>query len=142
MTLENLLNNLIQRWRIPFGDEKIHSFKIIYVTWKILNIVAKRWRWQVNMHYSIREICSKSSWLWQFVCENGMVDEESCQYIEDKEICTSDEWVCYYNDDWYPMDNYYKLDRTEAEFWVIESALIDESKLDQFLLDNIEVWNE
>ena len=68
-----------------------------------------------------------------------MVEEESCQYIEDKEICTSDEWVCYYNDDWYPRDNYYTLDRTDAEFWIIESALIDESKLEQFLLDNINV---
>ena len=82
---------------------------------------------------------SKESWLWQFVCENGMVEEESFQSIEDKEICTSDEWKCYYNDDWYPRDNYYTLDRTDAKFWIIESALIDESKLESFILDNIEV---
>lgn len=125
--LEQLLNSLIKRWRVPFGDEKIHSFGIIYVTWKIRNIVAKRWRWQVNMHYSIRDICSKSSQLWQFVCENGMVKHEVYEDIHSWEHTTAEHSDFWFTD----WDNY--------EYYIIESALKDESELEDFLIQNIKV---
>ena len=122
MTLEKLLNILCEKGWKPFEDDKIHSFEIIYVTWKILNIVAKRWRWQVNKHYSIRDICSKSSWLWQFVCENGMINR----------------W--HYVWDWWIDNRYDKwIWDTDYKFWIIESALCDEDKLEEFLLDNIKI---
>ena len=132
MTLEELLNTLIQRGWKPRGHE-MHWIHCSNNRFTLYLPNMRRW------DYSIRDLVSKESWLWQFVCKNGMVEEESFQYIEDKEICTSDEWKCYYNDDWYPRDNYYTLDRTDAEFWIIESALIDESKLESFILDNINV---
>lgn len=121
--LEQLLNSLIERWRVPFGDEKIHSFEIIYVTWKIRNIVAKRWRWQVNMHYSIRDVVSKESWLWQFVCEKELIKSKwDSNYVYFNIHGT---WKAY--EHW----NY--------EYRLIESALKDESELEQFLLQNINV---
>lgn len=129
--LEQLLNSLIKRWRVPFGDEKIHSFEIIYVTWKIRNIIAKRWRWQVNMHYSIRDLVSKSSGLWQFVCENKLL----AKWILDLPdvLWKRDSLACMRTDlrkSCYPHDYEYRL---------IESALCDEDKLEDFLLSNIKV---
>lgn len=134
--LEQLLNSLIKRWRLPFGDEKIHSFEIIYVTWKIRNIVAKRWRWQVNMHYSIIELCSKSSWLWQFVCdrEHRFIDKKNYEgtrldkrlknpYADYDGVNTEYEWTT-------SLDYQYRL---------IEASLKDESELEEFLLQNIKV---
>ena len=134
--MEELLNKLIEKGWKPFGRNYCKYEKwCLYYTVHTEDGVWSEWRYWV----SLRELVSKESWLWQFVCENGMVEEESFQYIEDKEICTSDEWTCYYNDDWYPRDNFYTLDRTDTKFWIIESALIDESKLESFILDNIEV---
>lgn len=57
----------------------------------------------------LRQLTSKESWLWQFVCENGMV---------------------YYND-----ESIY----SPTEFRIIESALTDESELEDFLLSNIKI---
>ena len=121
--LEQLLNSLIKRWRVPFEDEKIHSFEIIYVTWKIRNIIAKRGRWQVNMHYSIIELCSKSSWLWQFVCKNEMIKSETWVWVNG-------------------VDGMYKeilINQYDYRYRLIESSLKDESELEQFLLSNIKV---
>ena len=135
--MEELLNKLIEKGWKPFEDDKIHSFEIIYVTWKILNIVAKRWRWQVNKHYSIRDICSKSSWLWQFVCENGMIKED-----EDKKE-ERYMYECEYNTWSHSTTNYLKQNIYTKEYFykyfIIESALCDEDKLEEFLLKNIKV---
>jgi len=125
--LEQLLNSLIQKWRVPFGDEKINSFEIIYVTWKILNIVARRWRWQVNKHYSIIELCSKSSWLRQFVCENNL------NYSEDDSIYNV--WLKYYAED----DHESPYTYASPVWYIIESALCDEDKLEEFLLNSIKL---
>lgn len=123
--MEKLLNKLIGIGWKPFGDEKIHSFEIIYVTWKIWNIVARRWRWQVNKHYSIIELCSKSSWLRQFVCENRLwkdIDEEK-----------------YWHKKTPKMSELRSYDYHFEEYRLIESALKDESELESLILDNIKV---
>lgn len=125
MTLKELLNKLIRKGRVPFGDEKIHSFEIIYVTWKIKNIVAKRWRWQVNKHYSIIELCSKSSWLWQYVCENALYSYTNC-------VWKGCEW---------PVVADY-IEPQSYKYRLIESALKDESELEEFLLQSIVINNE
>jgi len=125
--LEQLLNSLIKKWRVPFWDKKIHSFEIIYVTWKIRNIIAKRWRWQVNIHYSIRDIVSKLSWLWQFVCENGMIPKENHERVYD--VSWWEYWV----------DCKAQIISREPEYRLIESALCDEDKLEEFLLNSIKL---
>ena len=86
MTLEELLNKLIEEGWKPFGNKKIKDAKT--ARWNInlldekMNNVSKfkdkvaftNWVLifdEINM----RELVSKESWLWQFVCENGMVEE-------------------------------------------------------------------
>jgi hypothetical protein len=75
------------------------------------------WAWKFIRAYSLRNISSIDSWLWQFVCENGMVKKKRCW--------TNWEWenVCY---------NY-----QDYEYWLIYSALCDEDKLEEFLLNSI-----
>lgn len=63
---------------------------------------------------TFRTLTSKESWLWQFVCENEMQN-----MIEEHR-----EGYCSNEDYWYRL---------------IESALCDEDKLEQFLLDNIKI---
>jgi hypothetical protein len=128
--MEELLNKLIEKGRVPFGDEKIHSFEIIYVTWKIRNIIAKRWRWQINKHYSIRDICSKSSWLWKFVCENKLYNSNNRWYWG-KNVTIVWEYPTL---DW-DENIWYR----EYQYYLIESALCDEDNLEQFLLNNIKI---
>ena len=75
---------------------------------------------------NVRLLTSLSSWLWQFVCENGIVKKNS---NDDK-----------YNSRQKNMYNsYQKRDRAYAKYRLIESALCDEDKLEQFLLDNIKI---
>lgn len=70
--LEQLLNMLIQRGWKPFGKGWLNLRKLsgIHQWWLLLHEPSTR----VADNYSLRDIVSKSSWLWQFVCENGMVD--------------------------------------------------------------------
>lgn len=66
---------------------------------------------------SLRELVSIDSWLWQFVCENGMIKKPDI-----------DRWEIH---NW---DN--------PRHWIVESALCDEDKLEDFLLTNINIeWN-
>ena len=73
--------------------------------------------------YSLRDIVSKNSWLWQFVCENGMIKEQ---------------WIAYVIDD-FTTTEYEHWTQKQYQYWVLESALCDEDKLEEFLLDNIKV---
>ena len=142
--LEQLLNTLIEkgwkpRWldRIKWGI--IYCWPKWWITFQHKGQVFDFWcpdyvlyNWKEYMDYDsyiiyfaddvfidtkhifgyrklLRELCSKESWLWQFVCENGMV---------------------YYNDEsiYSPM-----------EYRIIQSALTDEDKLEDFILSNIKL---
>lgn len=73
----------------------------------------------------LRELCAKESWLWLFVCENGMVnkvDNDRRYFDELNDIC----YDKTFHDD-------------ECQYRLIESALKDESELEEFLLENIKV---
>ena len=80
---------------------------------------------------NVRLLTSRSSWLWQFVCENGMV--RLTEYY----------WVC----NWIFWENiYYDESATEKfythrnyEYRLIEASLKNEDEIEQFLLDNIKV---
>lgn len=129
--MEELLNKLIEKgWtkkthhlyglpNKPFVrrvKDSIHWVEFYYYEWwdneaKLVKI------------YSLRDIVSKESWLWQFVCENGMVNIKYCDrrcYDGDRHL----DKACF--DDGY-------------QYRLIESALCDEDKLEEFLLDNIKV---
>lgn len=125
--MKELLNKLIEKGRVPFWDKRItnvngkmqHIWTYNWVFWSNHNLVEIR--------KSTRELASKESWLWQFVCENGMYNKLE---ISDNRTKNYD---AYYNesDDTYSWDDYgYRL---------IESALCDEDKLEEFLLNNIKI---
>ena len=133
--LEELLNSLIEKWWKPRGKYEMEYQYMLW--WKehwFYDLYFIRWHYPVRVpiKHSLRELVSKESWLWQFVCENGMV----YKYSSDWE---TDEWECSYNCDGYEKDDYYKLHRTDYEFYLVESALKDESELEDFLLSNIKV---
>ena len=122
--LEQLLNSLIEKGWKPFGRKKTLHITIydcdlnVYLDWWFMNEDKK----------SFRELVSKESWLWQFVCENGMIKKNDDVRIKN-----------YWWDN--ECDNNYCYD--DSEFRMLESALKDESELEDFLLQNIKIeWEE
>jgi hypothetical protein len=108
--LEWLLNSLIEKGWKPFGR---NSNKAYYrPEWPDEFYFGENWYGYI---YNWRQIVSKESWLWQFVCENRMVEHRN--YWIDTEI-----W----------QDEQYK-------YRLIESALCDEDKLEEFLLNSIKL---
>lgn len=82
--------------------------------------------------FDLRQLTSKESWLWQFVCEEWLVNYNEMKRIEYMHQWNKDyEQREYYNwwNDWSP----------KYEYRLIESALCDEDKLEEFLLNNIKV---
>ena len=134
--LKQLLNSLIKRWRVPFWDKRITN-----VSWKMQYVWTYNWVFRSNHNVvqfwkSTIEICSKSSWLWQFVCdrEHRFIDKKNYggvrsdkrlknPYVDYDGVNTEYEWIT-------SLDYQYRL---------IESSLKDESELEDFLLNNIKV---
>lgn len=135
MTLEELLNKLIEkgwkpRWLLN-EVEYIKAFKDVQQWWRVEISYEDHWYYK-----SIREILSKKSWLWQFVCENGMinVDETEVYYFWLKR-----KWVLD-RGHYYLREAGENIRTNNYEYRLIESALCDEDKLEEFLLDNIKIW--
>ena len=134
--LEPLLNILIQRGRKPYWIEKddIEVFEynkdrknisIWYMNW----VSPSEWDYDW-LFMSLRELVSKESWLWQFVCENEMI----------KGFDTSEYYINYrrFNKENFTECRYLR----EYQYRVIESSLKDESDLEDFLLSNIVIKDE
>lgn len=135
MTLEELLNILLERgWKPRNREKTLHIWCYDKCKWMDYQWVYLDGWFMNEDHKKFRELVSKESWLWQFVCENGMIIDN----FETQDGDT-DKWICYYNCDGYECDNYYELNRKNYKLWLIESALCDEDKLEEFLLDNIEI---
>ena len=125
MTIWQLMKNLRDKWWIPrWYNEVIHTVydkkhKIIWLYKEgkeYLELVYKK---------SLRDLCSKESWLWQFCIDNWMVRKNTMYY-------------CYWNTK--SMREFtYTYD--DVVFWILQSSMINEYSLEQFLLDNIKVWN-
>lgn len=131
MTLENLLNSLIEEGWKPFGIEKEDievvsydknrkKFSIWYMNWSSPSEWDYDW-----LFMSLRDMTIKESWLRQFCCDKWFVE----MY----------EW--WYWQNIFPLDSK-EYDYTDYQYWILESSLIDEKDLEKFLLDNIKVWNE
>ncbi len=137
MTIEELLNSLIQRGWKPFGKNPVNINQ-----WNNTQTYCKYFdKSCIHIHreddiededirrprktdeLSLRELVSKESWLWQFVCENGMIK---------KSIISRE----YFNTLWWCRITF--RDENMA-FWLIESALKDESELEDFLLNSIKL---
>lgn len=91
----------------------------VYLDWWFMNEESK----------TLRELVSKESWLRQFLCDRDLIKDES--QFRDNYLYY--EWTCERDD--YTEFNY----ANDYEYWLIESALRDEDKLEEFLLDNIKV---
>lgn len=117
--MEKLLNKLIEKGWKPFWWKDI---KRINNEWWFVCFVHKSKKRPWLSEVSHRELVSIESWLWQFVCENGMV-----KWIwSEIEIKNLNEW-------------YWVVRDTNYQYRVLVSALCDEDKLEEFLLDNIKI---
>jgi hypothetical protein len=129
------LNSLIERGWKPFHQEiknkwwtrwnypcewaiKIRK-NTIFISYRYESWNERINKWKKVQH-SLRELVSAESWLWQFVCENGMVKKDRFTWM----ISPDPLWEDQYN-------------YTDYRYRLIETALTDEDKLEQFLLDNI-----
>jgi hypothetical protein len=95
-------------------------------------VIIKNGRKYADDYYSLRDLVSKESWLWQFVCENGMVKKNK--------------WIGRFKEhldtrDWEPKEDW-EFDMGCAEYYIIESSLKDESELEDFLLQSIVINND
>lgn len=114
--LEQLLNSLIEKGWKPFGR---NSNKAYYrPEWPDEFYFGENWYGYI---YNWRQVVSKESWLWQFVCENKLYKD----YTEDSGT---------YWDSTIKIYNY-----REYQYRLIESSLKDESELGDFLLQNIKI---
>ena len=146
--MEELLNKLIKRGWKPFWirweetrikierneDLDMQIFKLDWI------IIEQHHR----ISWSLRNLTSKESWLWQFVCENKLVNKYAD--ISDEEEAYIWKWKSWLdaidiNWDYIRLDDDYDEyhQDTDYKYWLIESALKDESELEEFLLDNIKV---
>ena len=122
--LEQLLNSLIEKGWKP--------------RWEKVNKVIKTWidefenlyvlfDWELNWYYqrwwSMTELVSKWSWLWQFVCENGYNQYKK----EYRRWYTKHNTKAEYWDEW------------DYEYYLIESSLKKDGELEDFLLSNIKI---
>ena len=120
--LETLLNTLIQMGRKPFGKKYTH-----------LNYDPKRkhrhimfgWADLAVFSYSLRQLVSLESGLWQFVCINDLY-----KYSSD-ELVLNPSW----RPDWLSSD--WSFFCWNSEYRLLESALTPEEELAKFLIDNI-----
>ena len=123
--MEKLLNKLIEKGWKPRWHE-LHWLQIL--TDDVVLYLSDR----VSMYKKFRELVSKESGLWQYVCENGMVKEDILMKSHRRELHT------LYETEWYKK--YWRV--KDYEYRLIESALKYESELEEFLLSNIVIKDE
>jgi hypothetical protein len=83
-------------------------------------VIIKNGRKYTDDYYSLRDLVSKESWLWQFVCENRLQPTNKSGGWDYGDWFTW--WTCM-----------------AYEYRLIESALCDEDKLEEFLLNSIKL---
>ena len=135
--MEELLNKLIEKGWKPFNVDcawnNIEVKNNIRDDWYIPEHSKIIFKTETHWHVfdcNIRDLVSKWSWLWQFVCENGMVEIKDNRYDYFEYYKWGDEEWAFREAQW--RDESY-------EYRVIESALCDEDKLEEFLLNNIKI---
>ena len=84
--------------------------------------------------FDLRQLTSKESWLWQFVCENGMIKNVNDYSWE---LYSWTHWQDEVYKNWYEW--WRRWEQVDYEYRIIESSLKDEEDLDKFLLDNIKI---
>ena len=130
------MNSLIERGWKPYwiekDDIKVCSYKkdrknisIWYMNWSSPSEWDYDW-----LFMSLRELTSKESWLWQFCVENNLVEYD-----------TESWWAEFsYNSDYISWLCWKHIFESNYEYRIIESALLDEDELEDFILQNIRLW--
>lgn len=138
--MEELINKLIDSGWKPYWVEKddieVCSYdkdkkkiSIWYMNWSSPSEWDYDW-----LFLSLRDITTKESWLWQFVCENELTN------LDDNHIRKWEQQYRYVYDDcdyWGKSQLY--SDDYDYQYRLIECALKDESELEKFLLENIKI---
>ena len=126
MKLEQLFNSLIEKGWKPFGREKtlhisIHNWDLmsVYLDWWFMNEDTK----------SLRELVSKESGLWQFVCNNWLIPEDRKCHERVLDLTFWPNWP----------DVSAQMCSRNYEYWLMSSAICDEKYLEQFLIENIKI---
>lgn len=144
--LETLLNSLIERGRSPRNKEKVALISIVGDQLRLLEA-----DWSIYTPYSprLRELVSLESWLWQFATKMRMHRENLYEDYEDElldyeENIVNFSWEQKIRDDhWFTIQTVNKARLSSYQYRLIESALVPEEELAQFLLDNIKVeWKK
>lgn len=117
--MEKLLNALIEKGWKPYNLNTIEKAERRTEFWFTFTTIYK----EKSDVFTVRELVSKESWLWQFVCENRMVNKNK-QYSFIK-------WSWKWKTD--------EFNQTSFQYFIIESALTDEDKLEDFILQNVKV---
>lgn len=121
--LEFLLNLLLKMGRKPYWQTKFKKIKVssnIYNKTKRRIIVEFDW-WDFWNYYKLCDVVSINSWLRQFVCKNNLHKKGINNFREKV-------YRVWGNAKWFECNYEYRL---------LESTLIPEKELEQFLLDNI-----
>lgn len=127
--LETLLNSLIQRGWKPEGFQgeseiKISEYQGIVIYMKTEDAV-------LGVKTKLRNLVSLESWLWQFVCSHLLIWPNKNDWLKNADV--GDEGYIT-SDQYYTALNY--------QYRLLESALIPEEELAQFLVENIKLeWN-
>jgi hypothetical protein len=150
--MEELLNKLIKKGWKPFGKNAIkfdydwiktccwywaitYLYRDSYIDDYWDKVEYEEWQHQFNN----RELVSKESWLWQFVCDKWLVKKD-WDINKDMEKYM---YKCEYMDWCWNTINYWKRSKFTHhyfyEYFIIESALCDEDKLEDFILDNVKI---
>lgn len=123
--LEQLLNSLVKAWWKPFNrDKTLHIDcydKCKWLNYKWVHLDG----WFMNEESrTLRELVSEESWLWQFCTENWL---------------TTNNWNVMYRR--LRDGKKFWIDKpiTHYTFRLIESALKEESELEDFLLSSIKI---
>lgn len=135
--LEQLLNSLIEKGWKPRWENNIRDMYVSKNNFKE-DIVWVRWSkgWCTKRWWTFRELVSKESWLWQFVCdrEHRFIDKKNYDGVSlDKRL--KNPYVDYDG----VNTEYERISVLDYEYRIIESALCDEDKLEEFLLNNIKI---
>lgn len=131
MKLEELLNKLIEKgWR-PFDVKWISEYFFESVPVGLYRLCWKKPDYDYNV-YSKRDLVSKESGLWQFVCNNWMIPEDRKCHERVLDLTFWPNWP----------DVSAQMCSRNYEYWLMSSAICDEKYLEQFLIENIKVWNE
>ena len=118
-----LFKELMKRgWKVYWEYDELMSYW--QTRWK-----RDFWFWVLwETKYSLRELVSKESWLRQFCCKNKLVKEDDGHITRIISEYKDNKWII---DGW-----------SDYHYWLMICSILDDSELEDFLIENIQIWNE